>query len=618
MGGELPEDVPQDISHDIDPPYRYDICDDSTVTTDYSSYRSDPTDIALSRQTTQVDPSFISLLDSDYNVNAGSVNAGAHLPLLFETPDFDGPQANEFAFGPSSTHNDGTSHHPMPWMETNTVQDLSHMFTDLQPASSTVNCDTLWPALSTNLDNFDFDVFLSDGVPNVAQFKGVREAEGPVADALVCDHEGCDATFTGKYRRGNKARHMKIKHHSPNGLVFPCEHDYCHEAFGRQDARLQHYRKHHPHLAPAQRVARGPRNREVQENARETNAFEGDGNDRVSIIELNFSGYPDLIMDMGKEKDSSSYTTSGLYNTPPRKFRSQHAKTGCLTCRRRRVKCGEERPTCKNCITSARVCEDYHRRTDSRTPFKTPPNHLDYCSITQMQDQTSTILGHPPYKQLTLDAGNFTAPSVLSDDIRVTDDGRFKCSLCEDSSTFQRLADVRRHMHQKHEEPTYDCGVPGCGRKFHRMDKLRDHVRLAHKGDVGTTEDGIFHFHVAADSEGVARSHRCPQCREDFQRKCDLNHHIHRKHERRYMCTFEGCTKAFNLNTDLERHISSVHRGGTNMPTFVCSNVGCERVFSRKDNLARHMRSCQGEQTVGEAAAPATEGSSTENVHIAK
>lgn len=47
---------------------------------------------------------------------------------------------------------------------------------------------------------------------------------------------------------------------------------------------------------------------------------------------------------------------------PPPKRRSKHGvtrrrtKTGCLTCRMRRVKCDEARPTCRNCEKSRRLC----------------------------------------------------------------------------------------------------------------------------------------------------------------------------------------------------------------------------------------------------------------------
>ncbi|KAK3684490.1 hypothetical protein LTR37_020238 [Vermiconidia calcicola] len=52
------------------------------------------------------------------------------------------------------------------------------------------------------------------------------------------------------------------------------------------------------------------------------------------------------------------------------KLSRKRTKTGCLTCRKRRIKCGEERPVCKNCVKSKRHCEGYNQRVI----FK-PPNY---------------------------------------------------------------------------------------------------------------------------------------------------------------------------------------------------------------------------------------------------
>ncbi|QPG73985.1 hypothetical protein FOA43_001302 [Brettanomyces nanus] len=38
---------------------------------------------------------------------------------------------------------------------------------------------------------------------------------------------------------------------------------------------------------------------------------------------------------------------------------SRRSRTGCLTCRRRRIKCDEGRPFCHNCIKSRKVCSGY-------------------------------------------------------------------------------------------------------------------------------------------------------------------------------------------------------------------------------------------------------------------
>jgi len=47
----------------------------------------------------------------------------------------------------------------------------------------------------------------------------------------------------------------------------------------------------------------------------------------------------------------------------------KRTKTGCLTCRKRRIKCGEERPTCNNCIKSKRHCEGYNQRVIFKPPL---------------------------------------------------------------------------------------------------------------------------------------------------------------------------------------------------------------------------------------------------------
>ena len=70
---------------------------------------------------------------------------------------------------------------------------------------------------------------------------------------MTCD--GCGATFTGQYRRGNLRRHKRRMHNSKPG-AYQCPEPDCHRYFNRSDARLKHYRKHHPHLMTAPPVPR--------------------------------------------------------------------------------------------------------------------------------------------------------------------------------------------------------------------------------------------------------------------------------------------------------------------------------------------------------------------------
>ncbi|KAL2159848.1 hypothetical protein VTH06DRAFT_1981 [Thermothelomyces fergusii] len=75
---------------------------------------------------------------------------------------------------------------------------------------------------------------------------------------------------------------------------------------------------------------------------------------------------------------------------PPKKATTRkRTKTGCLTCRRRRIKCDEGKPTCNNCIKSKRNCEGYSQRLTFKEPLGSfPSGHL---------------YGHPVYHPQTHD-----------------------------------------------------------------------------------------------------------------------------------------------------------------------------------------------------------------------
>lgn len=76
----------------------------------------------------------------------------------------------------------------------------------------------------------------------------------------------------------------------------------------------------------------------------------------------------------------------------------KRTKTGCLTCRKRRIKCGEERPTCANCIKSKRQCEGYNQRVIFKPPMGDWPNHPGVVST--IQYHTSMLPGtrNQPYR----------------------------------------------------------------------------------------------------------------------------------------------------------------------------------------------------------------------------
>ncbi|KAL3468961.1 hypothetical protein BJX99DRAFT_93263 [Aspergillus californicus] len=54
------------------------------------------------------------------------------------------------------------------------------------------------------------------------------------------------------------------------------------------------------------------------------------------------------------------------------KVAKRRTKTGCLTCRQRRIKCGEEKPICKQCTKSKRECKGYAQRLIFKNPLGIP------------------------------------------------------------------------------------------------------------------------------------------------------------------------------------------------------------------------------------------------------
>jgi len=74
---------------------------------------------------------------------------------------------------------------------------------------------------------------------------GASSPAGP--SEIFCNADGCVAIFSGMYRKGNLARHKRLKHKGP--VVYECEDPSCDRVFQRQDARTKHYRRWHPQLA---------------------------------------------------------------------------------------------------------------------------------------------------------------------------------------------------------------------------------------------------------------------------------------------------------------------------------------------------------------------------------
>ncbi|RDW74872.1 hypothetical protein BP6252_06014 [Coleophoma cylindrospora] len=70
----------------------------------------------------------------------------------------------------------------------------------------------------------------------------------------------------------------------------------------------------------------------------------------------------------------------------------KRTKTGCLTCRRRRIRCGEEKPTCQNCAMSDRQCNGYNQRVCFKPPLGAPYEPSGCYTAVEMNKNNAVLI----------------------------------------------------------------------------------------------------------------------------------------------------------------------------------------------------------------------------------
>ncbi|KAM0309913.1 hypothetical protein ACHAO8_008594 [Botrytis cinerea] len=78
---------------------------------------------------------------------------------------------------------------------------------------------------------------------------------------------------------------------------------------------------------------------------------------------------PEKSQDLENEEEEEEESPAGVRKPGSKAQGRKRTKTGCLTCRKRRIKCGEEKPTCQNCSKSKRHCEGYIQRVVFKDPL---------------------------------------------------------------------------------------------------------------------------------------------------------------------------------------------------------------------------------------------------------
>ncbi|KAF6824762.1 C6 zinc finger domain protein [Colletotrichum musicola] len=103
-----------------------------------------------------------------------------------------------------------------------------------------------------------------------------------------------------------------------------------------------------------------------------------------------------------RKSDSAAAVNSGpvmlkfAVDSRPRASRSKNTKSrsGCITCKRRRVRCDEGKPSCLNCAKSKRTCEGYVQKasaaealklTEKSNPLLAKPNYESHMFTNQLE-----------------------------------------------------------------------------------------------------------------------------------------------------------------------------------------------------------------------------------------
>ncbi|XP_078512937.1 PR domain zinc finger protein 15 isoform X6 [Lissotriton helveticus] len=171
------------------------------------------------------------------------------------------------------------------------------------------------------------------------------------------------------------------------------------------------------------------------------------------------------------------------------------------------------------------------------------------------------------------------------------------CPVC--GKMFSCRSNMNKHL-LTHGEKKYTCEI--CGRRFFRVDVLRDHIHL-HFKDIALMDDhqrddflskiGISSDENDENSDGGAdvelHKYSCKRCQVTFARgKLYLRHIMDVHKEKGYECT--TCHRRFALKATFHAHMV-IHRENLpdpNIQKYIHPCEICGRIFNSIGNLDRH------------------------------
>uniref|UniRef100_A0A3B3QC11 PR/SET domain 15 n=1 Tax=Paramormyrops kingsleyae TaxID=1676925 RepID=A0A3B3QC11_9TELE len=174
------------------------------------------------------------------------------------------------------------------------------------------------------------------------------------------------------------------------------------------------------------------------------------------------------------------------------------------------------------------------------------------------------------------------------------------CPICE--KVFSCRSNMNKHL-LTHGDKKYTCEI--CGRKFFRVDVLRDHIHVHFKDialmDEQEREDFIRKIGISVDDSDVnsgeddadndPENHKysCKKCQVTFAKGREYLKHIMEVHkERGYSCVI--CNRRFALKATYNAHLV-IHREQLPDPEvqrYIHPCEMCGRIFNSFGNLERH------------------------------
>jgi len=124
----------------------------------------------------------------------------------------------------------------------------------------------------------------------------------------------------------------------------------------------------------------------------------------------------------------------------------------------------------------------------------------------------------------------------------------FRCLFPDCEKTFRFKSDMKRHILIHTKDRPYTCEYPSCRRNFKRPDALRIHMQ--------THDQNCSYFCTE------------PGCEAQFSKLNALQYHQLKHNNKRFVCNYKGCQKAFYTSQHLKQHQNAeYHQKFTRSPS---------------------------------------------------